>query len=85
MTESLPNPSQSNVIDRNNLVSREGGTRPDTQVEDNNETRGLKRGSTQATAAENGTRILTRSLLANGNDIIESKYISPFMQQLQKS
>ncbi len=28
VTDSHPNPGQSNIIDRNNLVSREGGARP---------------------------------------------------------
>jgi len=41
---------------------------------------------TQATATENGTKILTRSIVGNPNpNDIEVKYISPFMPTLKKS
>jgi hypothetical protein len=51
----------------------------------------LKRGitqMTQATATENGTKLLARSLVANqqqSNADFESKYVSPFMPSLRKS
>ena len=44
---------------------------------------------TQATATENGTKLLARSLVGGNqqqsNPDFESKYISPFMPSMKKS